>query len=372
MPRARQGPRLIEKNGGYIIRWYDNSGRLRERRLAATSLDEAKREEAIFIVGEYRRARPGGPVEPEDYSISTALSAYVDEHGIHTAQPGALASRIDNLAAFWANKSVGDIRPQACKDYLAYRLQNGLPSKRRGKDAPQTISTGTVRRELVVLRAAANHARKEGRIKYAPFVWLPPDSAPRERWLARKEVARLLIASRALKKSAGYLVPYILLSLYTGARKGAVLSLKWSQINMKTGAIDFNEPGKRNSNKLRAHIMAPPGLMWFLRKWHRRRECDFVISKNLQPIGDIKKSFALAVHKARLKDVTPHTLRHTTGTWLKHAGIQRDQIGDYLGHRSARTTARYTHSEPEWLKPVAAALHGHAKRIRGGIRGNKR
>ena len=46
-----------------------------------------------------------------------------------------------------------------------------------------------------------------------------------------------------------------------------------------------------------------------------------VIHENGKRIGDIKKGFAAACARARLEEVSPHTLRHTAATWLMKAGV---------------------------------------------------
>ena len=58
----------------------------------------------------------------------------------------------------------------------------------------------------------------------------------------------------------------------------------------------------------------------------------------------IQKSCKQAVIKARiLKNVTPHTLRHSYATGLLEAGVDLLTIGRLLGHKSFMTTMIYLH-----------------------------
>jgi len=54
-----------------------------------------------------------------------------------------------------------------------------------------------------------------------------------------------------------YLPLFILMGLYTGARKEALLSLRWSQVDFAPGRINFNPPSARVTNKRRARIPIP-------------------------------------------------------------------------------------------------------------------
>ena len=48
----------------------------------------------------------------------------------------------------------------------------------------------------------------------------------------------------------------------------------------------------------------------------------YVLHINGTPIGDIKKGFGAACERAGIKDVTPHTLRHTAATWRMQSGVK--------------------------------------------------
>ena len=49
-------------------------------------------------------------------------------------------------------------------------------------------------------------------------------------------------------------------------------------------------------------------------------------------------SFGTACQRAGIAGVSPHTLRHTCGTWMAQRGVALHMIGGWLGHTDTRTT----------------------------------
>lgn len=122
-----------------------------------------------------------------------------------------------------------------------------------------------------------------------------------------------------------YLPLYILLGLYTGARKGAIISLRWAQVDLENAKIDFRSPAERRTNKRKSHIPIPRPLLTFLKLARPRgTPTGFVVHDSNRPIKDIGDSvhgsFGRACTRAGLSGVSPHTLRHTCGTWLAQGG----------------------------------------------------
>lgn len=344
MPRPSSGPRLavVKKRGWtravYYIRWTEN-GRSRERSTGTSGLEGAEEFFAEWLF-EKGQARGSGPSRPAEMTIADVLTDYARKHGAETAAPERIGFAMDRLIDWWGNLTVDAIRQETCRRYW----------RDRG------VSDGTVRRELGVLRAAINYAVKDGQLTAAPFVWLPPRPSGKERWLTRSEAAALLWAAKSEPKVRLYLPLFVLLGLYTGARKGAILSLRWTQVDLVHGRIDFNQPYRRQTNKRRPIIPIPKGLAWFLRKAHQRATCPYVIHRDGKPLRDVKKGFATACRRSGLEDVTPHTLRHTSGTWMAQKGVDLWQIGGYLGHTHARTTELYGHHHPDFLLDARDAL----------------
>ena len=157
------------------------------------------------------------------------------------------------LTDFFEGNSVADVTPQTCARY----------AEKRGRSA------GTVRRELGVLRAAINYAHKNGRITRPVAVELPDRPEPRDRWLTRKEAAGLIRAART-PQARLYMPLFILIGLYTGRRKEAILSLRWPQVDLEARTINFEIAGRKRTNKKRGIVPIPPRLLPHLRRAEAR------------------------------------------------------------------------------------------------------
>jgi integrase len=339
MPRRNSGPRLrfLAKRNCYYISWTE-SGRSRER-----STGTADRNLAEVVLSEFLRirSRSSGPRDPSEVLITDVLGDYAQEHAPATASPWRIAYAIESLACYWEGRTVCEVTRQTCSAY----------TKWRGRSA------GTVRRELGVLRAAVNHAHREGRITRSVPVHLPDRPEARDRWLTKKEAAALLRAALREPKVRLHLPLFILLGLYTGHRKEAILSLRWAQVDLLGKRINFKEPGRRQSNKRRSHIPIPSRLLPHLqRARHRGTDLGFVINRNGHRLGDIKKGFAAASRKAGLAGVSPHTLRHTCATWLMQAGVNKWEAAGFLGMTFETLERVYGHHHPDHLRSAAEAF----------------
>lgn len=250
------------------------------------------------------------------------------------------------LLDWWSGRAVAEVTKATCQGYTTHRRQAG-------------VKDGTIRRELSVLSAALGHARDAERLKERPKVWMPPPGAGKERWLTRQEAARLLRAAHAEPQARAHLPLFIMLGLYGGARKSAILGLRWPQVDLNAARIDWRDPTQRQTNKRRSKIPIPRRLLTFLRLARRRgSDLGYVVNIGGEPIGDVKKAFASACARAKLKGVTPHTLRHTCGTWLAQKGVPMWEIAGFLGHTVQRTTELYAHHHPDYMETARDALDG--------------
>jgi len=306
-------------------------------------------------------------MSPTKRIIADVLAAYAEEHIVHTRSQEATGNNIKALIPFWGHRVVSDVRPVLCREYVQYRRDR---AKRLGRNASDSL----LARELGVLSSAIRHDYKQGRLPAPVPVWKPAPSAPKDRWLNRDEVVRLLKTARARHRishqtgekriysfARWHLSFFILMALYTAARKEALTTLKWSQVDLERGIIDLNKPGDKITNKRRAIVPIPSKLMTFLRIAKRRapENCadEYVINYFGKPVLRLDQSFRRVSRDAGFSDVTPHTLRHTAATWMAQAGVPLWVIAKYLGHSSTRTTERvYAHHNPSFLMEAKYAL----------------
>ena len=344
MPRPNRGAYLkwIEDRGCFYIQWYEQ-GRPRKRSTGFADVHDAEGALAQFIA-ERQRQRVSGPREPGQLLVTDVLAYYIEHHAETVADPTRIKQAVKALVPFWIGVMVDGVTKATCQRYQRERAK----------------AVGTVRRELTTLRAAINFGHTEGILTRPVPVWLPEKPEGKDRWLTREEAASLLNAARTGRSDVrAYLPLFIVLGLYTGKRKQAILELRWPQVDMKNRLIDFrkrDEDGdiQGQTSKRRGRQPIPNRLMTFLRLAHRRRYSDlgYVIhdkGRRINDIGDGKSgSFGRAVKNAKLPGVTPHTLRHTCGTWLAQKGVPLFQIGGWLDHSDARTTELYAHHHPDF------------------------
>lgn len=294
--------------------------------------------------------------------IADVLAAYATERGPQLQGTGAqtMACNIDALLSFWGDKTVADVREENCRSYVRSRR----------------VKNSTAARELGTLGTAINYDFRAGRLTSSTPIWRPQQAPAKERWLTRSEAALLLHVARLriredpttdrmiVSRSRWYAALFILIALYTGARKSAILGLRWTQIDLERRLIDFNEIGRERTKKGRSRIPIPKRLMTFLRIAQKRgTPTGFVLNDGGRPVGDIKKLFERLAMAAWMPDVTPHTLRHTAASWMVQRGVSFPIVARYLGHSDSRTTERvYAHHAPDYLLSAIEALDYRDKR----------
>ena len=141
---------------------------------------------------------------------------------------------------------------------------------------------------------------RNGRITRPVAVDLPARPEPRDRWLSRSEAGQLIRAART-PQARLYLPLFILIGLYTGRRKEAILSLRWPQVDLEARTINFEVSGRRRTNKRRGIVPIRQGFASSAASATTWKRTGYVLHINGERIGDIKKGFASACQRAGLE-----------------------------------------------------------------------
>lgn len=341
MPRRRTGPRLVTRTNKpfYFIRFIDHDGKQKER-----STGTANSREAEEVLEEFLKERRGvgKPKEHRYVLIAEALADYADFKSDEPSAATRIAYAMVHLLNFWGEKTVDHINRETLKKYE--------------RKAPR--SSSTVRRELSVLRAALNHAAAMNRMLPFGTMELPPESVPKQRWLTRDEVAKLIWSARQVSNSKKPLSYFILIGIYTGARRGAIMDLEWSQIDLEKRIIDFNKVGAGRTKKRRARIPIGRKLLGHLSRLKMASGSDapFVFHQKrdkTRRIISVVKGFRVASKRAGFTDVTPHTLRHTCASWMAQRGEKMIDASIYLNMTMQTLSKVYAHHDNKHITELA-------------------
>lgn len=274
--------------------------------------------------------------------ISEVLSYYEEHHAPTCATPERIEFAVSALMSFWGEMKLSEITPTSCRRYAEHR----------------NMAVGTIRKELGTLVAAQNFLRREGKLERISYVPLPPAPAPKERFLTLVEAAKLVNAARrGGQRTRTYLPLFILIGLYTGARSEAILSLTWDRVDLANERIDFEVPERVRTKKRRPKLPIPRKLKTFLVYAYSSR-LDVhgpILHIDGRPIKRVIRGFKAAAERAGLNDVTPHTLRHTCGTWMAQRGVSLWEIAGYLGQDPQTTERIYAHHHPNYMSAARKA-----------------
>lgn len=186
-----------------------------------------------------------------------------------------------------------------------------------------------------------------------------------ERFLSPAELARLgeaLAAAASLGVESQYAIAALRLLVLTGCRKNEILKLKRSYIDRfhrclrlpdsKTGAKVVHLGGPA----MRIIAMVPPveGNPYLLPG-----------KKDGTHVTDLQSVWVRIRKTAGLEDVRIHDLRHSFASIGAATGDSMLIIGALLGHRSAKTTERYTHLSDHPLKSAAERISDEIARCLG-------
>lgn len=223
-----------------------------------------------------------------------------------------------------AKLSMAALTPKAVAAYRDERLQKVRPA--------------TVIRELAYLSAIINHARREWDINITNPIALirkPPSPQGRDRVLSADEEARLLAALVPTGRRNTWLLPATILSLETGMRRGELVELRWSNVNLEvqTAHLPMTKNGTARTVPLSKKAVAT------LAGLPRSIDGSVIPVKG----NTLHAAFRKACKRAGIADFHWHDLRHMAITRLAQKLPNVIELAAVSGHRSLAMLKRYYH-----------------------------
>ena len=153
-----------------------------------------------------------------------------------------------------------------------------------------------------------------------------------------QERAAFLAACKASQWALLYLL--ILLGITTGARRGELLRLRWSDINFERSeaSVGVTKNGDRKTLPLVPAVMAE-----LKRHQGHRESLIFASQRNPSQAFNFVPRWSQACKADKLRGFRFHDLRHTCASYLAQDGATLLEISDVLGQRQVSVTQRYSH-----------------------------
>ena len=335
----------VYRRGGH---WYFSKTINGERHRGAlkTARNKVQAEQAESrIILDIHQGKYGQPKRQ-----TRTLQDYIDRVYLPWAKANKRSYRMDSyrvkpIAAFFAKRLLSDISPFLVERFKRERLNTPIVYPHKTK--PRSVAS--VNRELCLLSKILSLAVTDGEISENPCRkvsrfkgevsrtrYLSPEGNEEDRLLA------VMIGRRAHLRDIAELY------LALGLRLMELLSLTVDEIDFHRdvvhiknakGYVDRAVPLNERSRTIFRKLVSDASS--------EGRSVLFVSPKTGQRLKSIKTAWKNACRAAGIHDLRVHDLRHTFGTRAADGGAPLPAIKDVMGHRSVKTTERYTHATDE-------------------------
>lgn len=317
-----------------------------------------------------------------DKGKSPTLAAWLDTW-LNTYKKNSIKPRTfdqyEYIIRVRINPQLGSIRLAELKTKNVQDLYNRL--------FDEGLSARTVHIVNTVLHAALKKAVKCGLLmrNVCEAAELPKQNPKERRVLSAKEQELLI---KELKKTEGGRI-YIF-ALYTGLRRGEVLSLTWDDVDIEGCTVNVNKSLGRiktyneTEKKTRLAVSDPKtssgkriipivDCLIPLLKEQRKYISKQIGTNKLNLVfpsenggyidpGNYNRKFYKIIKEMGIPKANPHSLRHSFATRALEAGVDLKTTQELLGHSSIDITANlYTHALMEHKRHEVRKLDGILK-----------
>jgi integrase len=180
----------------------------------------------------------------------------------------------------------------------------------------------------------------------------------RERYLSAAELPTFFNAIKAEEDET--LRDFFLVTLWTGARRGNVLQMRWDQLDLDRAV--WKIPGHLFKTRKPLDVALCPEAIEILKRRRKEVAGEWVFPSHgaTGHLIEPKSGWERLRQRSGLPNLRIHDLRHTLASWQAASGASLHIIGRSLGHARAETTRRYSHLD---LDPIRASVEAAARAI---------
>lgn len=304
-------------------------------------------------------------LEQKKPSLSPATYAYYER---------AIESKILPALGHHKLKNIKPVHVQAFIQQLC-RVENQNDTKKQ-------LSPATIRRNLTILQSIMKLAVKRRILSENParaeLLDIPKVTAPKIDIFTKQEAAEMLAA---LETEPLQFQVLIQLAIMTGARRGELAALKFSDFDMVSNQVTIQRAAIKLSGE-QAQIKPPkdyeirtvsitPEMIQLVQQLQQEKQRErFTLGSQWQ--GDEwlftqwngemmnpqtpTKQFSKFLARHGFRHRKFHSLRHTSATLLLYGGVSLKQVQGRLGHGDMETTNKYLHCLSEADEQAAGVL----------------
>lgn len=310
---------------------------------------DAARQEAIRILGEVQKgADPTAAIKQarQEGSLSEELVAWFDSHTMRPNTRKTWKSVINNHII----PALGTRKPSTITKADILAAYRDIQAK-SGRQANQAV---------VILSTFYNRTT-DGR--YNPASDFRNDKSIRKHRDSEREVVLSQEEVRALladcdNSPAQQSADVVRLLIYTGARIGEILSLRWEAVNLSQGTLTLAHTMTKEARAKTLHLSARAQAIIERRRQEAPPGAEYVFpgkdGKGHQTV--IKAFWKAACKRCGIEGVHIHDIRATYSTHLIASGESAKAVGKTMGHADAKTTMRYERIAQDRAKDIASKV----------------
>jgi len=225
----------------------------------------------------------------------------------------------------------------------------------------QAAKPKTINRRLAALAAYAHWLEQAGYVRNVrnpvQGVKAVKETALAPKWLDKKQRAALLRAidkevDDAVRRYPRLRLMYlrdaaiVKLILFTGLRVGEIIQLRMSDVVLdeRKGNVIVREGKGTKRREIPLNSKARKAILDYLRVRPDVESESLLLGQRNEAIKSktVQRSVIRFTEPIGLREVTPHTLRHTFAKSLIDSGVSLEKVATLLGHSNLNTTRIYT------------------------------